>query len=342
MSACVGTSNTTSTPSATATSVGVPTDSSASASSAPESTAAPATTDSTAAPTTTEVAAAEVIVTDGELFDEARNRRIPYRMYTSSISSGSTPVVLVSHGGMGSETGWTRGAHLGTAFAERGFVAVHVGHLPSPTPGGQLTDRPADVSFVLDRFADGTIEPPAGITADLDRVGHTGHSYGAYTSHAVGGATYASTYVDDRIGAIAPISPQGAGQFGAFDNGGTDTTWHTVDIPAYNLVGGAEVDSNAIGTIDEPGWRLTPFERYPGTRDTFLTVVDGLDHQDMWNSGSDDVEQFIAQAIADFFSVYVAASPNVDPCTIGEPVAAVPAETTRRPGSVDSRLDGCG
>lgn len=285
---------------------------------------------------------APVVVTDGEIVDPTRNRRIPYRMYTSAAASGPTPVILVSHGGFGSDTGYTRGEHLGSTFATHGFVALHVGHLPSEVDARQLTDRPADVSFVLDRMADGTIQLPPGAVADLERVGHTGHSFGAYTSHAVGGATYGQTFTDRRIDAIAPISPQGAGQFGAFDNGGADTTWQSVDIPAYDLVGGAEVDTNVIGTIDEPGWRLTPFERYPGTRDTFLTVLDGLDHQDMWNTGSDDVERFVAGAITQFFEVYVAGATDVDPCTIGRPWPEVSATTTRRVGSLDSRLVGCG
>jgi hypothetical protein len=296
------------------------------------------------ASTVTASGAMDVIVTDGEVVDRGRDRRIPYRMYSPSGGPAPAPVIIVSHGGTGSETGWTRGGHLGSSFAQGGFVAVHVGHLPSTAGRRQLDDRPADVSFVLDRLADGTIAPPAGPAVDLDRVGHTGHSFGAYTSHALGGATYATTHTDERIDAIAPISPQGAGQFGAFDDGGTVNTWHTVTIPSYNLVGGDEVDSNVVGTIVEPGWRLTPFERYPGTSDTFLSVVADQDHDEMWNSGSDEVERFVAQAILQFFSVYVAEDGTGDACTIGavDDGQRVEVTTTRRAGAVDSRLDGCG
>ncbi len=109
-------------------------------------------------------------------------------------------------------------------------------------------------------------------------------------------------------------------QFGAFDNGPADSTWTTVIIPVYNLIGGAEIDSNAVDTIVRPGWRLVPFERYPGTSDTFGTVIDGQQHGDMWRAGS---------AIA------------IDPCGIG--VGTIDhASVERHPASSGSLVLACG
>lgn len=328
----------------------------AACSSSPEDAASSSTTeptgptDTTASPETTETSAPRedpaasyaVITIDGEVRDPTRDRRIPYRIYAPAALTGDIPVILVSHGGTGSESGYTRAPHLGSTFAAAGLMAMHVGHLPSATDAGQLFDRPADVTFLLDQLETGDVELPDGFAGapDLARVGHTGHSFGAYTSHAVGGATYATgTFRDPRIDAIAPISPQGADQFGAYDRGPDDSTWRTVTIPAYNLVGGAEVDTNAIGSLSVPGWRLTPFGRYPGTADTFLTVIDGQTHSDMWNSGSDEVATFIAQQMRDFFLAYVAGSETIDACGIGEPT--LPATTDRRAGSGDSLLQDC-
>jgi hypothetical protein len=283
----------------------------------------------------------EVVTLDGQVVDDSRDRSVPYRVYAPVGLSGPVPVVLVSHGGSGNSTGYARGGHLGSTFAAGGFLAVHVGHVESTTDH-QVVDRPADVSHVLDRLADATLPLPADFvgTPDLEQVGHTGHSFGAYTSHAVGGATFDRTFTDDRVDAIAPISPQGADQFGAFDRGPTDNTWVTVTIPAYNLVGGDEADSNVRGTIEEEGWRLTPFRRYPAEGDKFLTVIDGQGHSDMWRTGSDEVRSFIAEQILAFFDVYVRGDTTVDACMIGEG-ELVGTSTRRLPDETDTRLGNC-
>ncbi len=246
-------------------------------------------------------------MSDDAIVDPGRDRRIPYRVYAPVGLVGDVPLILVSHGGTGSDTGYLRGGHLGSAFAEGGFLAIHIGHVESDPGRRPVEDRPADVTFVLDRLEAGEFALPAAFVGvpDLERVGHAGHSFGAYTSHAVGGAVFAEDRSDDRIDAIAPISPAGLGQFGAFDNGGGDDTWATVAIPAYNLIGGDEVDTNAVFTIDEPGWRLTPFEHYPATGDKFVTIIDGQDHGDMWATGSDEVEVFVSSQLLEFFAIYV-------------------------------------
>jgi poly(3-hydroxybutyrate) depolymerase len=318
-----------------------------------ESTSAPtssSTGSSTSSSTTTSTVAPPVehavIQFDGEVVDPARDRRIPYRIYAPADADGEVPVILVSHGGDGSEIGYTTGTHLGSTFAKGGFLAVHIGHRRSAVGVRHLVDRPADVSFVLDQLEAGTLPLPAAWagTADLDRVGHTGHSFGAYTAHAVAGADYGRSFRDARIDAIAPISPQGPDQFGAFDNGPGDSTWSTVATPVYNLIGGDEIDSNAVDSITRPGWRLVPFQRYPGTADTFQTVIAGQDHSDMWRTGSADVEQFVASQILAFFQVYVAGDDAVDPCSIGATGLEL-ADTERRPASTGSstgsRIAGC-
>ena len=285
----------------------------------------------------------DVVIEDGSFVDETRDRRIPHRTYAPRGISGEVPVILVSHGGRGSDRAYRSGAHLGTTFAANGFLAIHIGHLPSD-PGTQRLERPADVTAVLDRLESGTFDLPdpfeSTATVDVGRVGHTGHSFGAYTAYAVGGATFDRTFTDDRIDAIAPISPQGADQFAAFDNGSDDNTWNTVTIPAYNLVGGEEVDTNAIGTIDEPGWRLTPFENYPDLGDAFLAVIDGQDHAEMWSEGTASVDAFVAEEILLFMRVYVAGDPTADPCAIGTAPLAVGYDFDRR-ADPDGSLVGC-
>ena len=284
----------------------------------------------------------DVVTVDGELLDTARNRRIPYRVYAPAGLTGPVPIILVSHGGDGNARGYTSAPHLGTTFAAGGFIAIHIGHLPSTNVLVHQSDRPADVTFVLDQLAAGRVTMPSGFGGepDLTRVGHTGHSFGAYTAHAVAGATYRRTFTDSRIDAIAPISPQGPDQFGAFDRGPTDSTWSTVTVPVFDLVGGDEVDNNAVDSIVRPGWRLVPFARYPGTADTFLSVIDGQVHSEMWNTGSPEVEQFIATQILAFMQRYVAGDGRVDACSIGVSTT-VGVTTQHHAGTTSTALATC-
>ncbi len=194
---------------------------------------------------------------------------------------------------------------------------------------------------MLDALEDGMLTLPADFAGavDLERVGHVGHSWGAYTAHAVAGADFGAPFADPRIDAIAPISPQGADQFGAFDRGPNDNTWIAMDLPALNLVGSVEMDSNVTGSIERDGWRREPFDRYPDTSDTFLVVVDGQDHGEMWGRGSADIEWFVADSIVDFMRVYVAGDATVDACDIGN--VAELATLERRRAAQGSSLDAC-
>lgn len=256
-----------------------------------------------------------ITTTLGKVFDASRDRPIPYRIFAPASATAAAPVAIISHGGEGSDVGYLSGAHIGRALADAGFVAVHIGHVPSAPGARPALDRPADVTFLLDRLADETVTVP-GIEVDLGRVGVAGHSFGAYTAHAVAGADYGRSFLDNRVDAIAPISPQGPEQFGAFDHGPADNTWVSVEVPVLVLVGGDEINSNAIDSIVRPGWRLIPFTRYPGTADTIESIVAGQVHSDMWRTGSADVKRYVAQSITDFFSVYVAGNTTIKPCSI--------------------------
>lgn len=251
-------------------------------------------------------------ISNGTLIDPDRSREVGYRAYfpTGYDPSGPVPlrVILVSHGGAGSPNGETRAEHLGERFASAGYLAVHIGHRESAPGDSQTTDRPADVTFTLDAIADRRLALPPGFAAraDTHAVGHIGHSWGAYTAHAVAGAVFDhGSYADPRIACIVALSPQGPGQFGAFDNGPRDSTWATVTVPAFSIVGAEEADSNVAGTISEPGWRLTPFERYPLTIDSFLAVIPFADHSDLWNTGSEATETFITENALAFFDTYL-------------------------------------
>lgn len=126
---------------------------------------------------------------------------------------GRFPVILFSHGNAAIRT---QSFFLTTHLASHGYIVIAPDH-----PGNTLYDqgdlgstleeaavhafeRPRDLTFLLDRVERGELSELDGL-ADLDRVGVTGHSFGAFTSllathpHAPG--------FDPRIIAAAPMSP---------------------------------------------------------------------------------------------------------------------------------------
>lgn len=282
---------------------------------------------------------------DQDLTDMVRSREVGARIVYPLGTTGPHSVVLISHGGFGAQNGETLFGHIGEELASAGFVAVQVGHRPSVNNDEHRVDRPRDVSFLVDALAAGRLALPSdfGGIVDTTRVGHTGHSGGAYTAHAVAGAAYPyGTFRDPRIAAIAPISPQGVGdEFEAFDRGPTDSTWSSVELPSLILLGGEELDTNGAGVFVETNWRLRPFMRYPDVADRFQVIITGQEHIDMGARGEADVKGFIARNIRAFFDRYLRG--RGDACSIGTiaPPAAGITSFERRQAASGSQVVAC-
>ncbi len=158
--------------------------------------------------------------------DEARRRELPLRVYLPA-NTAPAPVVLFSHGLGGNRNG---SAFLGKHWAARGYVAVFLQHPGSddsvwreagPTErmatlrkAGNLENfmlRVKDVPVVLDQLTSWQKEsghPLAG-RLDLDRIGMSGHSFGAITTQAVSGQSTrvgGARFTDPRILAALPMS----------------------------------------------------------------------------------------------------------------------------------------
>jgi hypothetical protein len=283
----------------------------------------------------------QVASSDGELIDAARGRVVPWRVYAPVGLNSAAPVIAVSHGGNASLNGQRQLEHLGQEYAAAGFVSIHVGHRPSTTLARHLVDRPQDVSFILDAASQGRLVLPPGFTGQLDTaaVGHAGHSYGAYTAHAVAGAVFThGTFPDRRVVAIAPISPQGPDQFGSFDRGPVDNTWAEIDVPTYSLVGEAEKDSAAGAGPSMPDWRLFPFLRMRHA-DRFLSVIPGQTHAQMGGAASAEVNAFVAQNTRRFFEVYVRGQSGA--CEVGTFALLPQIDQRRGAGARRTKLSDC-
>ena len=268
---------------------------------------------------------------------QGQTRSVPMRVYYPLDAEGvEAPLIIVSHGGTGNPNGKTLFAHLGEEYAAHGFVAAVLSHLPSS--GGvadHVYERPMDVSNAIDHLLD--VVPLANFKASIqaDNIGHIGHSFGAYTSHAVGGVELLQGNLgDERIKAIAPLSPQGPNRFGSFDETlnlseeSSVNSWADLAMPAYNLVGELEVSGDAQGEFVLEDWRLFPFYRYLLRENKYLTILPEAEHFDLGSRGPQDIRTFIADNTRVFFEVYLQNRSNLEPL-IGELSNPSNIDTTR-------------
>ena len=114
-----------------------------------------------------------------------------------------------------------------------------------------MADRPRDVSHILDRIAAADLPLPPVLAGkiDLGRVGHIGHSYGAYTTMALAGGVFDNgqpSFLDARILAHVALSPQGQGNIGSYDDGPDDNTWRGITKPMFNLIGEREQNATIV------------------------------------------------------------------------------------------------
>jgi predicted dienelactone hydrolase len=199
---------------------------------------------------------------DLTVHDASRDRDIPLRVYLPP-SAAPAPVILFSHGLGGSRASC---AFLGDHWAARGYVAVFLQHPGSDDSVWQ--DEPArqrmqslkqaaslenlllrvkDVPAVLNQLerwnADKT--NALGGRLDLERIGMSGHSFGAVTTEAVSGETLpvgGQKFTDPRIRAALVLSPS------APRGGDAATAFGAVTIP-WMLMTGTK-DLAPIGNAD--------------------------------------------------------------------------------------------
>ncbi|AKJ63739.1 alpha/beta fold hydrolase [Kiritimatiella glycovorans] len=149
------------------------------------------------------------------------------------------PVVLFSHGLGGSREG---SAYLGYHWATRGYAAVFLQHPGSDTSvwkdqpmgkrmsamnaaasGKNFMLRVKDVPAVLDQLETWNRSEEHALAGrlDMEKVGMSGHSFGAVTTQAVSGQTFMRRplFTDARIDAavvMSPSSPRAGSATGAF------------------------------------------------------------------------------------------------------------------------------
>lgn len=158
---------------------------------------------------------------------DREQREIPLRIYLPATKSPA-PVVLFSHGLGGSNRG---SAFLGKHWAARGYVAVFVQHpgsdesvwrdepfakrLEAMRKAAGLDNfmlRVKDIPVVLDQLELWSKNANHALAnrLDMNKIGMSGHSFGAVTTQAVSGQTFplgGMSLTDKRIKAAITFSP---------------------------------------------------------------------------------------------------------------------------------------
>ncbi|MEX2216086.1 MAG: hypothetical protein WD768_18385 [Phycisphaeraceae bacterium] len=238
----------------------------------------------------------EVITQLDDWIDAKRSdRKVPVKIHYPK-GTDACPVVIFSHGLGGSREGYEM---HGQFWASHGFVSVHVQHAGSDdevwrgvpprdimaamrkaTADPQaIINRPKDVSFAIDTLEklNRTTTSPLHKRLDLNKLGMAGHSFGSWTTLAVGGLSagpLGQAGLDKRIKAMIPMSSpvvKAASQ--------RDAAYGKIAIPALHMTG--TLDDSPIGDTDAKDRRI-PFDHSPGPKDSgadcFLITFDGGDH----------------------------------------------------------------
>jgi predicted dienelactone hydrolase len=220
--------------------------------------------------------------------DSKRKREIPVKIYYADVDLPA-PVILFSHGLGGSREG---SSYLGKHWAARGYICIFIQH-----PGSDEAvwkDKPKllrknamrkaanvenfllrikDVSFVIDKLEELNKDKNSNYFGkfDLNRIGMSGHSFGARTTQAVCGEVFKNgkiSYVDKRIKAAIPMSPSSA------KNSDAKISFSSVSIPWMLMTGTKDIA--AIGDQDLES-RLSVFPSLPAG-DKYQIVLHNGEH----------------------------------------------------------------
>lgn len=230
-----------------------------------------------------EIEPAQIFIEKGFWIDESRsNRAVPYKIYSPEPSLDERlPVVIWSHGLGGSRDG---AGFISRYVASHGYVVIHIQHKGTDSslwegkpghpwdiirdmhiPRSATLERLRDVPFVIDRIA--AMNKPQ---FDMQRLGFSGHSFGAMTTQVMAGQ-YRSfgdrrySLYEPRIKAGILYSPGPAKH---------KENYAGIRIPILAMTG--TEDDSPLGefTADQ---RQDVF-RYSATDEQHLVVLDGGDH----------------------------------------------------------------
>ncbi|MCB9990567.1 MAG: hypothetical protein H6867_04190 [Rhodospirillales bacterium] len=238
----------------------------------------------------------KVLIHKGAFVDSSRGERaVPYKVYYPVAHDlAHLPVVIWSHGLGGSRDG---AAFLARYIAGNGYVVVNIQHAGTDTgiwegkpghpwdvirkahiPRQASLDRFYDVPFVIDNLPRLAAEKPEiGAHMDLERLGMSGHSFGAMTTQVAAGQLFPDaqeqlvSLKESRIsaGILYSFTPMAH-----LTDAPGDVLYGPMDIPLLFMTG--TDDESPVDTYDYT-YRMPVYE-HAGSAEKSLLVLQGGDH----------------------------------------------------------------
>jgi predicted dienelactone hydrolase len=256
---------------------------------------------------------AVAIIDDLKVHDKKRGVSIPLRVFYPSGSSGPHPVIIFSHSQNGTNTDYDL---LMSHWASHGYMGIVPQHADSPNSGRSseraFSDRPKDISSLIDKLDDLMDEPELKGRIDRNRIGVGGHYLGAFASYLIAGAKrYPLTgeatwnFDDPRVSAVLLISPQGRGE------GMNEDSWSDIDMPMMTMTGSGDPSRR---TGNPPEWRTEPYQFSP-PGDKYLVFIEGYQSRRTAETRNENTYSgivgqpaigYIYQASTDFWNAYLA------------------------------------
>ncbi|MEM6429725.1 MAG: hypothetical protein AAF708_10835 [Deinococcota bacterium] len=215
-------------------------------------------------------------------------------------TAASFPVIVSSHGFLGSGSAPRALAEYWAAY---GYVVIMPTHADSRDFGPPPTDtRPAspaawdnrsqDIALLLNSL-DVLEHALTHFTGAFDSsaIAVAGHSFGAYTTLLVAGATVTTpdgqtrSFDDPRPRAFLTLSPPGLGEWTGLD----ETSWDSLNHPIMFATGSLDFVAGRGPAWSQEGYLFSP------EGDEYALFIEGADHEDF--SGREPKEGAPAEVI---------------------------------------------
>lgn len=223
-----------------------------------------------------------------EPVDTSRERTVPVKVYLPAAETPA-PIVIFSHGLGGSRN---NNPYLGNHWAAAGYIAIFVQHAGSDEEVWKNVDRAgrmaalkkaanfqsslaryADIPFVIDQLEKWSVEAGHPLHGRLnpERIGMSGHSYGANTTQAMMGQKFPleMNFLEPRIDAFLAFSPSLHKRFTP------EEAFGHIEFPVLLMTG--TKDGSPIDARTTPESRMQVFTGLPDN-DKYHLVLEDAEH----------------------------------------------------------------